>query len=412
MTVRLDKVPPALDEPASPRLWLWLLPLPALMALGVALTLWLGGDGLAPTRFWLFALGAPTLAWMGAAVVRGLIYLGELSAVEGWNDAREIDLTQKMRRGRRSQQVLAVSLHTALRDPAAENGRAQCAALLANDGSQLRAQPGWGNQGMRHSRLPPMENENMRRLLRRVLSTVLEELAVPLAKLPPETPVSLALEMEGGIGDVITDEIWQETLAESGIRQPVTQIVGGGLEAIDQWLDERIQDQALLMVVSFQIAPSSLEDSAEAVVGLLFGNRLTQDRLPPHAYLHRPEPVRGAAKEAALQAAAQALDWVPVPASSIGRVWLAGTDTARNTAIASVVDEIHLPAKSIYNLGALLGDAGKASPWVAIAAAVEAMAEKAEPQFLFTGDSAQDAWMWCSVVMPAAAPQGVGKSDA
>lgn len=405
MTVRLDKVPPALDEPASPRLWLWLLPLPVSMALGVALTLWLGGNGLAPTRFWLFALGVPALAWMGAAVVRGLIYLGELSAVEGWNDAREIDLTQKMRRGRRSQQVLAVSLHTALRDPAAECGREQCTALLANDGSQLRAQPGWSNQGMRHSRLPPMEGENKRRLLLRVLSTVLEELAVPLAKLPPETPVSLVLEMEGGIGDVITDEIWQETLAESGIRQPVTQIVGGGLEAIDQWLDERIQDQALLMVVSFQIAPSSLEDSAEAVVGLLFGNRLTQDRLPPHAYLHRPEPVRGAAKEAALQAAAQALDWVPVPASSIGRVWLAGTDTARNAAIASVVDEVHLPAKTIHNLGALLGDPGKAAPWVAIAAAVEAIANKAEPQFIFTGDSAEDAWMWCSVVMPAVVPQ-------
>ncbi|MFJ3261740.1 hypothetical protein ACIPK7_15910 [Pseudomonas sp. NPDC086581] len=404
MVVRLDKVPPALDEPKKPRLWLWLLPLPALLAVGVALTLWLGGEGVAPARFWLFALGIPALVWCAAVLVRGLIYLGELSSVEGWNEAREADLTQKMRRGRRSQQVLAVSLHTALRDLTADNGQAQHLALVANDGSQLRAQPGWvGNA--RHSRLPLMEIETKQRLLRRVLVTVLEELAAKLSALPTDRPVALLLEMEGGFEEGLAGRIWNETLAESGIRQTLKPIDGGGLAAIDQWLDERIQDEALLMVVSFQIAPKDVEGSAEAVVGLLLGNRLTQDRLQPLAYLHRPEPAHGTDKKAALQATTQALDWVPLPASSIGRVWLAGTDTPSNALITSAMESVELPAKATHNLGALLGDAGRASPWMAIASAVEAAANEAEPQFIFTGDSAEDVCMWCSVVMPAAVPQ-------
>jgi hypothetical protein len=405
MVVRLDKVPPALDEPTKPRLWLWLLPLPALMALGVALTLWLGGEGLAPARFWLFALGIPAVIWCALAFVRGLVYLGELSAVEGWNEAREADLTQKMRRGRRSQQVLAVSMHTALRELGSEDGHAQRAALLANDGSQLKAQPGWGGQGARHSRLAPMDDETRFWLLQRVLEMLLKELSVALAAFPAQRPVSLLLEMAGGLEAVVTSKVWADALAQSGIRQTLTPIEGSGLAIIDRWLDERIQDDALLMVVSFQIAPEQVEGSAEAVVGLLLGNRLTQDTLQPLAYLHRPEPMHGTDKKAALQATVQALDWVPLPASSIGRVWLAGTDTSRNALVSSAMEAVELPAKAIHNLGALLGDAGKASPWMAIAAAVDAMAVKAEPQFIYTGDSADDARMWCSVVMPTAVPQ-------
>lgn len=404
MVVRLDKVPPALDEPPKPRLWLWLLPFPALLAGGVALTLWLGGEGLAPPRFWLFALGIPALVWCALAVVRGLIYLGELSAVEGWNEAREADLTQKMRRGRRSQQVLAVSLHTALRELTAENGQAQCSALLANDGSQLRAQPGWKGSA-RHSRLPLMEVETERRVLKRVLATVLEELAAKLSAFPLDRPVALLLEMEGGLEEAVSQMIWADTLAQSGIRQTVTPIDGSGLAAIDRWLDERIQDEALLMVVSLQLAPKQVEGSAEAGVGLLLGNRLTQSTLQPLAYLHRPEPTHGTDKTAARQATVQALDWVPLPASSIGKVWVAGTDTPHNALVTSAMEAVELPTKATHNLSALLGDAGKASPWMAVAAAVEAVAVKAEPQFLFTGDSAEDAWMWCSVVMPAVAPQ-------
>ncbi|WP_280282986.1 hypothetical protein [Pseudomonas sp. BN415] len=114
------------------------------MALGVVLALWLGSDALMQSsqRFWWWALGVPALVWFGALFLRGLLYLGQLSVVEGWNEMREAGLTQMMRRGRRSQQVLAVSLQTALRALEAD-GQAQRASLLAKDGGALRMQVGF-----------------------------------------------------------------------------------------------------------------------------------------------------------------------------------------------------------------------------------------------------------------------------
>ncbi|MEF9672781.1 hypothetical protein QNM99_12885 [Pseudomonas sp. PCH446] len=93
---------------------------------------------------------------------------------------------------------------------------------------------------------------------------------------------------------------------------------------MDQWLDQRITDQALLLVVALRFAPQQPEGTAEVAVGLLFGNRLTQTTLAPIAYLHRPEQERGPTTEALLYAARQSLDWVPLEAKSIEQVWRGG----------------------------------------------------------------------------------------
>ncbi|WP_429213701.1 hypothetical protein [Metapseudomonas resinovorans] len=375
------------------------------MALGVVLALWLGPDALMQSsqRFWWWALGVPALVWFGAFFLRGLLYLSQLSVVEGWNEMREAGLTQMMRRGRRSQQVLAVSLQTALRAPEAD-GQAQRASLLAKDGGALRTQVGWRGQERRHSRLPWLEHETEHQLLRRALSTLLGELAGVLAAFPPERPVALLRETNSELSSEITDRLWQESLAQSGIRQAMALIDGSGLAAIDHWLDQHNQDQTLLLVVAIQVAPPSVEGSAESVVGLLFGNRLTQDVLPPRAYLHRPEQSRELTQEGVLQAVFQALDWALLPAELIGRVWIAGADRTRGPMITSAIEKASLPTQASHDLHEILGNPGSAAPWVAVAAAVEATASEAAPQFIFSVDSEEDASLWCSVVMPAQAP--------
>ncbi len=402
MPVRLDKVPAALKEPSPPRGWLWGMSLVALMALGVALALWFGPDVLRQSsqRFWWLALVGPALAWFGALFLRGLLYIGRLSVVESWNETREAHLTQMMRRGRRSQQVLAVSLQTALRTLEAD-GQAQRASLLAKDGETLRTQVGWRGQERRHSRLPWLEHETEHQVLKRALSTLWGDLADALAAFPPERPVALLLEKNTELSDEATGRLWQESFAKSGIRQALTPIEGSGLAAIDRWLDQHSREQALLLVVAIQVAPPFVEGSAEAVVGLLLGNRLTQNVLLPRAYLHRPEPVRELTHEGALKAVLQALDWALLPAKLIGRVWIAGAERAHSPMITSAMESASLPAQASHVLDESLGNPGSAAPWVAVAAAVEAMASEAVPQFFFSGDNAGDASLWCSVVMPA-----------
>ncbi|SDI64052.1 hypothetical protein [Pseudomonas panipatensis] len=403
MVVRLDNIPLPAQELDPPRVWLWILLLPVSLLLGLGLTLWLGRDALAQSsvRFWLLALGAPFLLWCVLGFVRALLYLTEQSVADGWNAAREAELVQKMRQGRRSQQVLAVSLHTALRDPEAQDGWAQLLALQG-DRAALRSQTS-GERSARQSRLPRQSNEEQpEQLLLRVLSALLADLATPLAALPADRPLALLLEMHSSLCEPTLQRVWQQAWQASGIRQTATLVEGRGLSVMDRWLDQRIDEQALLLVVALQLAPADARGTAEAAVGLLFGNRLTQSTLAPLAYLHRPEPAAGA--EDVLYATRQALDWVPLEAVSIGRAWMVGGDAERAKAITTAVNEIPLLVthqQNLHDLDSCLGRPGGAAPWVGIAAAVESIRDKAEPQLIFSGDSAA-AWLWCSVAMPVA----------
>lgn len=399
MPVRLDRVPAAAIRPIPPRAWRWLLWLVPCLAVGLGITLWKGGDSLGrePLKFWLVALGLPFLGWCVLLGLRLLAYLGAGSAARGWDRAREAELSRLMRRGRRSQQVLAVSLRTAL-------GAAGEGCGLLNGNSALCAQLSWQERSARHSRLVVDEALSLERRLIDPLAAVLGDLAVVLAKLPADRPLALLLETSSAIEEQRLVEAWAEAWRLSGIRQTTTRLEGSGPAVIDNWLDRRIEDQALLLVVAYQFAPEQVEGSAEAVVGLLFGNRLTQSTIMPMAYLHRPEAAENAVEECMSKALHQALDWVPLAACEVSSVWTAGSDATGHSLMTRAFDKAGLPVSAsagLHDLDAVLGHAGCASPWLAIAAASESIRAGGGAQFICSGGSTTGAWSWCSVVMPA-----------
>lgn len=403
MPVRLERVPAPAVRPEPPRLWRWLVLLPPCLALGLGGTLWLGGESLGqhPVRFWLLALGLPFLVWCVLAGLRLMAYLAADAAADGWDRAREAELSQMMRRGRRSQQVLATSLRTAL-DAGDDAGERQRAALLKEVGA-LRAQSSWQGKSVRHSRLVVDEALPLEQQLRGQLLAVLEDLAAVLERLPQDRPLALLLEAGSSIEQELLWEAWTQAWELSGIRQKTARLQGSGLSVVDHWLDRRIDDQALLLVVACQFAPESVEGTAEVVVGVLFGNRLTQSTVAPMAYLHRPEPVGTAAAEPLSEAFLQALDWVPVSTSAISHVWKAGSDAAGNQLITQALDKACLPVSAsagLHDLDAALGHAGCATPWLAIAASVGVIRAGGGAQLICSGDGAQGIWSWCSVVMP------------
>lgn len=404
MVVRLDKVPPPAVRPKLPRLWRWVALLVPCLIAGVGATLWLGGDALGqrPVRFWLFALGLPTLVWGGLVTIRALAYLGDEAVADGWDRARDAELTQKMRQGRRSQQVLAVGLRTALHGSGKEDGRAQLQALRLGE-SALREQTSWQEQSARHSRIVrdtslPVEEELVRQL-----SAVLEEIALVLHKLPEDRPLALLVEKDCALDDGTWANVWEQAWRASNIRQKAERLEGSGLSVVDQWLDKRIRDQALLLVVACRFQSQAVDGTAEALVGILFGNRLTQSTIRPTAYLHRPEPVDKAAAEPLSSALLQALDWVPLVSSRIAGVWKAGSDADGDRLITQALEQVGLPVSQeagLHDLDGALGHAGCAAPWLAIAAAVEAIWTGDGPQFICSGDGAEGFWSWCSVVVP------------
>lgn len=83
---------------------------------------------------------------------------------------------------------------------------------------------------------------------------------------------------------------------------------------VDNWLDDRIREETVLLIIALQVDPDKPEGTGEAAVALLLGNRLTQHILTPQAVLQRVEE---SFTETLAENIAQALDWVPAqPADS------------------------------------------------------------------------------------------------
>ena len=402
MPVRLDQVPAQAARPAHPGVWLWIGLLPLLLLVGAGLALVFSPVPLRqqPVNFWALALGVPLVGWCVLCFGKALLYMGQQSVADGWDEARENDLIRKTRQGRRSQQLLGVSLYTALREPN-DHPAAQLDALLSGNASIASRSTREGATPLRHSHFPG-DREEPELLLLDVLKRLLGDLAQTLEQLPDGTPLAFLLEVESGLPEGVLRRVWREAWSASGIRQSSTPVEGSGLAAVDHWLDQRIDDQALLMVVALQFAPGQLEGTAEVAVGLLFGNRLTQSVLPPVAYLHRPEREHESTPDGLLYAARQALDWVPLPAQSIEQVWRVGIDAQRNAALSMVSAELPLPARhnqGCCSLDKSLGHPGPASPWLAIAAAAQTIERGAGPQFIFSGGAVTDG-LWSTVLMP------------
>jgi hypothetical protein len=405
MPIRLDKIPAPALRPQPPHFLLWLGLLLLFCLLGTGGTLLFGDETLPqrPADFWRAALVFPILGWFVLGFGRALLYVGEHGAAEGWDEAREEDLIRKIRQGRRSQQVLGVSLQTALQQLGDEPS-IQLEALLSGANALKSQVSRMDGAILRHSCLSCDADENPEALLLGIWAQTLAELAPTLAQLPADQPLALLLDVETGLPEKQWRRVWRHAWRESGIRQPVTSVDGSGLAALDLWLDQRIHDRALLLVVAVQFAPQQPEGTAEAAVGLLFGNRLTQTTLAPIAYLHRPEQERTPSSDDLLYATRQALDWVPLESTSIERVWRVGIDAQRAVAVASVLNKVPMPVNKagLCDLDAMLGHPGCAAPWLGVATGTQAIARGVGPQFIFSGAGGA-AGLWGTVLMPVSA---------
>ncbi|KQN44817.1 hypothetical protein ASE98_07700 [Pseudomonas sp. Leaf48] len=400
MPVRIDQIPSPALRPDPPRAWLWFSLLMVFLLLGV------GGVVLfcdqttiqQPFEFWLPAIGIPFLGWCVLGFGRLLLHVGQHSVADGWDDAREKDMNLKVSQGRSSLKVLAASLYTAVRIPG-EPPTQQLDNLM--DGvTPLRAQPArQGAEISRHTRLVSGIDGDPRRTLLRILKSVLADVSSVLAQLPDDQPLALLLEVDTGLPEEQWRRVWRRAWRESGIRQSSTPLEVGGLTAVDHWLDHRIQDQALLLVVALQFAPKLPAGTAEVAAGLLFGNQLTQTTLVPIARLHRPEQERKPTADDLVYATRQSLDWVPVDANSIEQVWRVGIDSQRHGAIASALAGVPMGKAGVCNLDESLGFPGCASPWLAIAAAAQTIQRGIGPQFIFSG-SVADNGLWGTVLTP------------
>ena len=403
MPVEFDRIPPQAVRPNPPRFWIWLYSFFILLALyGVGVVVFWDEEGRELSSVLGVRIIELSFIWWAAYCSRALYYVIKQRIADGWDIAREVNVQSRIQQGRRYLQVYAASSYTALRTDESDS-QGQANAVL-NGAKALKMQPSRLNgHAVRHSRLPGDLNEDPGRALLNILRSVLKDLAGTLAELGDDIQICLSLDVESRLDKDQVDKVWRKVCGEVGIRQLLVPIEWSALDAVERWLDQRHEDQDLLMVIVVVIAHHAPQDTAEAAVGLLFGSECLQPSLNPMAILHRPEQARGESAVAVTRAIHQSLYWASVQSEEIEHVWQAGIGHIHQSALVAALNEAELSVhdgRFVHNLDKLLGHPRKAAPWISLALAAQVIESGAGSQLILCGDAYAEAALWAEVMAP------------
>ena len=403
MPVDLKNMPGVSIRPSPPKFVRWVLVLIILIGLSVMTSRIVNGNN----NLWL-TVGLPVLIISGLLFILFIIYLMRSIFANSRDREREKTIIRETRRGRRALQILASECCTA--HSSADNPFAPVGGNLLKNEDVFFPQRSWrGEENMRLSQIIRVEELQEEQHLQTLLTSLMSKLTQPLSLLPVEKPVVVLLESSSSVPEGRVNALFWQAWHQADIRQPVSTLEGSGAQVIDNWLDHHIYSEAVLLIVSWQYAPADTPFSAETVNGVLLGNRLTQDVLPPLAFLHRPECGEGT-MDALCYAITQALDWVPIKAEKTGHLWLCGVhaETEDYVALMKAIDVTSLESvdqfTGIHNFNDFFGDSGKAALWLAIAAATQSMQQQPAYHLLISREQ-QNGKVWNMVVSPATSLQ-------
>jgi len=361
------------------------------------------------TNFWILFPCTVMLIWFLVFFMRALFWLFQHNQADGWDRRRKEILLRETRRGRRALQILHVNVDLPLQEEPVQTP----VTLLMEGPSILISQTGRGREDYclhtffptpsigqeSNDSLEPEQQDLM--VFQARLKKLLADVATALASLSPKQTLTVLFEVDTSILPRRFIPAWHESLEEAGIVQPIEYVDGHGAQFIDKWLDNRINDKSLLLIIAAQVAPEMRQGSTEAMVALLLGNRLTQDMIPPLAWLHRPERTEPQSLDEGI---AQAANWVPLEAGQVKHLWLSGLTLEETSAVIPVMAKpllsgVPSPAGR-HNIDLIIGGAGYVSPWLAAAVAALAAQQTGSAQLAITADRDIGA-LWIQAITPA-----------
>lgn len=398
MPYSLKHLPECYLRPVPPKISLWLAVLVAMLVISVIL-MRIFGRYIDNSHFWMFAIGTPFVVWIVTFGFRMWIWSLQDSKANGFDQRREQWILSETRRARRALQVLNTTFITAHQ----EDEQRYVAVDMLNNNSIIISQSDWkGEKSMRLSRITAEPEDTPGLVISRLFSELIADL--PVHQFPENASLVVILDISSSLSFRAVRDIWQEAWQESGLTCAVEYVDSNGLEVVNHWLDHRIKDKAMLLIVGLQIDPVVSNNTAEAAVALLLGNRLTQEALEPLALLHRPDPAPSGELREGMNMAA----WnVPLKENIVKNLWLAGL-TGKQRAEVIECQNAH-PAQSVedeavISLDISMGHAGAAAPWLAIAAATEIARQTQSPQMIICGDTTQNV-LWSTLITPIASRQ-------
>lgn len=398
MSYSLKYLPEYYPRPEPIKTARWFMTLCIMLALSIIL-MRIFGRYVDNHHFWLFALGVPTAIWGSAFAFRlGTWMLRDIKA-NGFDRRREQWILRETRSARRALQVLNASFITG---HSASSQEVIATFMQDNDSIIVSQTDRNGNESTRMSRVASSPQDTPKYLITGIFSELLVKL--PFTQFPDKASLVVVFNISTSLPREAIRHCWDDAMKKNNITVPVEYGEGNGLSIIDDWLNTRIKDKAMLLIVGLQFDPSDSDNTAEAGVALLLGNRLTQEALDPVALLHRPDPAPPGGLEEGMRMAA----WnVPLKENIVKHLWLAGLTKEQRAEV--VESQNKHPAQSVEddavaNLDVSMGHAGAAAPWLAIAAATEIARQTQSPQMIICGDTTQNV-LWSTFITPIASRQ-------
>lgn len=225
-------------------------------------------------------------------------------------------------------------------------------------------------------------------------SELLVDLAKAIRVLPSRSAIEVSLWLSGELDREAYVALWQECWAEQ--RLPSSMLIANeepssGIDIMDGWLDRAIAGEATRvtrLVASVQLHPvissSPPTGTSEAGAALLLAPDALVRRhdLIACARLHRP--VRGDV-DAPKAMLANALKWADVTAEKIPSGWKTGLSVDQSSKLHQTARQLGVEATPT-DIDQTIGYAGVASPWLALACAVDALSEQTSSQIIVTAE--------------------------
>ena len=369
MPYTLKHLPERYPRPKPLKFSRWLVALVVMLSVSIII-MRIFGHYVENLYFWRLALGFPVALWSVLLSSRLLVWSLQDSKANAFDKQREQWILRETRKARRALQVLSATFIT-----------------------------GHSSVAQKDTAIAMQNNDSM---IMNIFSQMIAD--IPCTQIPDKCPLVIVFDVTTSLPLENIRHYWDEAWQKNNITFPVEHVEGSGLSVIDRWLNERIKDKAMLLIVGLQIDPVVTNNTAEAAVALLLGNRLTQVALDPLALLHRPD----AAPSGELSEGMRMAAWnVPLKESMVKNLWLAGM-TGEQRAEAIGCQNAHpaqcVKEEAVISLYISMGNAGAAAPWLAIAAATEIARQTQSPQMIICGDTTQKV-LWSTLITPIASRQ-------
>jgi len=349
--------------------------------------------------FWELALGLPIALWSVLFSSCLLLWALQDSKANAFDKQREHWILRETCKARRALQVLNATFITGHSSVAQKD---IAIAMQSNDSIIISQVDRDGNESIRMSQFSSSPQDSPKFVITNIFSQLIAH--IPFAQIPDKLPLVVVFDITTSLPLESIRHYWDEAWQKYNIALPVEYGEGSGLCVIDRWLNVRIKDNAMLLIVGLQFNPADSDNTAEAGVALLLGNRLTQNALEPLALLHRPDASPPGELSEGMNMAAYN---VPLKENVVKNLWLSGM-TGEQHAKVIACQNAH-PAQSVaddsvISLDRSMGHAGAAAPWLAIAAATEIAQQTQAPQMIICGDTTQNV-LWSTLITPIASRQ-------